>query len=86
MKIVWPVIASAPADEARVPEARIAEALGAEEDEAQAGQREMHADRDDQQHEHGGIGEALVGQAIDERAEQRDDRQRQRALHRAGGS
>ena len=41
-----------PEREARVPEARVAKALGAEEDQAEAGEREVHADRDDQQHQH----------------------------------
>ena len=32
------------------------------------------------------VGEALVGEAIDQRAEQRDDRERQHALRRAGAA
>ena len=69
-----------PGGEAHVPEARVAKALGAEEHQAEAGEREVHADRDDQEDEHGRVGEPLVGEAIDERPEQRDDGERERAL------
>jgi hypothetical protein len=45
------------------------------------GQREVHAHRHDQQHQHAGIGQRLVGQAVDQRAEGRDQGQRQQRLH-----
>ena len=56
---------------ARVPEARVAKALGAEEEQAQPGQREMHADRDDQQHQHRRVGERLRRRGGRQRAERR---------------
>ena len=57
MIIVWPDERERAGREARVPEARVAKALGAEEHQAEAGEREVHADRDDQQHQHGRVGQ-----------------------------
>ncbi len=81
MKIVCPVIESAPAAKRASQKLGLRKPSAPKKTSPRPGEREMDADRDDQQHEHGGVGEALVRQAVDERAEQRHDRERQRALH-----
>ena len=60
-----------PTVEGRRRECRRARAFGAEEPQAEPGQREMHRDRDDQQHEHAGFGERLVGDPIEQRSQRR---------------
>ena len=57
-------------------ERRRARALGAEEPQAEADQRKVHGDRNDQQHEHGRFGERLVRDPVEQRPERRDRGQR----------
>ncbi|MFK4521453.1 hypothetical protein ABIF20_008818 [Bradyrhizobium japonicum] len=53
-------------------------AFGAEEQQAEALQREVDAHRCDQQHQHGGVRQRLEGDAVEIEADRRHDHQRQR--------
>ncbi|MHC2821187.1 hypothetical protein ACVMBY_004747 [Bradyrhizobium huanghuaihaiense] len=57
-------------------------AFGAEEQQAEALQREVHANRCDQQHQHGGVRQRLEGDAIEIDADHCHDHQRQRDADR----
>ncbi len=64
---------------------RSAQAFGAEEHQPEALQREMAADRGDQQHQHRGVRDRLKRDAIEEQSDRRDDQQRQRDVDRNRG-
>ena len=59
-----------------------ADAFGPEEGEAEARQREMHAEGGDQQHQHAGVGQRLERDAVDHRPHRHDQRDGEQDVHR----
>jgi hypothetical protein len=71
--------------EGRIRDGRAALAFGAEEHQAETLQREVGADRGDQQHQHRGVRQRLEDEAVEKQPDRRDDQQRQRDIDRDRG-
>ena len=64
------------------PQRRRVRPLRPEEGEAEPGQRDMHAEGDDQQRQHARLRQAVEGEIIKDDAERDDQRQREDDVHR----